>query len=439
MRSTHGWSEVSNERKREIIDAIVSGSATAGPVHAELDLTDRCNVACYFCCSMDVRTKESVALPQATRIIDQLVAGGLKSVRLAGGGDPLVHREIVAILDHLAARNILVDNVTTNGLGMTAAVAERFVRDRAREIVISLNAVDAPDYARMMQVRGDIFDKVLANVRHLVAIRGESSRPSLTIQFLLDRKNVTRVVEMYELARSLGADRIAINAVLEIPHERIDRDILLTRDEVAIASPHFRKLLELDRDAGLLIMDARGEGWAEMIAQHRAELGIAPPNDFPVAPAFRPENGQCFFAWYTTTVSGTGDMYPCCLLQAADYKPLGNLLKGSVEEQWNGPGYTQIRDEMRDVMLTGGEIRYRESKFKTLRRPCVEKNQCWLKVMYFCADEQFYRDLGDALDVARKREVRWTGTNAQRKRAAEVLGFRAYDALRRVVRRLRRS
>ncbi|HWW61654.1 MAG TPA: hypothetical protein VN181_09820, partial [Thermoanaerobaculia bacterium] len=60
-------------------------------------------------------------------------------------------------------------------------------------------------------------------------------------------------------------------------------------------------------------------------------------------------------------------------------------------------------------------------------------------VMYFCADEQFYRELGDALDVARKREVRWTGTHAQRKRAAEVWGFRAYDALRRVVRRLRRS
>src|SRR3954470_14005890 len=153
MRASHGWAHIDSARKRELIDAIVSGKATRGPLHAELDLTDRCNVDCYFCNQMDVRTKGQVALPHAIRIIDELAAGGLKSVRLSGGGDPLFHREILQVLDHLAEKNIIVDNVTTNALALTPAVVERLVKHGAREVVISLNTVDAADYARMMQVK----------------------------------------------------------------------------------------------------------------------------------------------------------------------------------------------------------------------------------------------------------------------------------------------
>ena len=103
MRGTHGWAEVSRERKREIIEAIAANRPTRGPVHAELDLTDRCNVACYFCNQQDLRTKESIPLPKLTDLIDELVEGGLKSVRLSGGGDPLFHRDVLNVLDYLAA------------------------------------------------------------------------------------------------------------------------------------------------------------------------------------------------------------------------------------------------------------------------------------------------------------------------------------------------
>src|SRR3982751_606737 len=72
MRGTHGWAEVSRERKREIIDAIVANTPTTGPVHAELDLTDRCNVACYFCNQQDLRTKEQIPIQKTTELIDEL-------------------------------------------------------------------------------------------------------------------------------------------------------------------------------------------------------------------------------------------------------------------------------------------------------------------------------------------------------------------------------
>ncbi len=252
MRGTHGWSEVDAARKREIIEAIVSGQATRGPVHAEIDITDRCNVACYFCNQQDVRTKDQISLAHLKRLVDELAEGGLRSIRMSGGGDPLFHREILEFLDHLHARGIVVDNLTTNGALLNAAIAERLVAHGAREVIFSLNAVDAADYHRMMQSQPATFQKVVDNVRGLVAARrgadaGQGSSPCVVVQFLIDRENYRELPRMYELGRSLGADRISVASVLAIPLDRIREDVLLRADDAEALRPYLTAILERDK------------------------------------------------------------------------------------------------------------------------------------------------------------------------------------------------
>ncbi len=418
MRGTHGWAEVSRERKREIIEAIASNRATRGPVHAELDLTDRCNVACYFCNQQDLRTKESIPLPKLTELIDELVEGGLKSVRLSGGGDPLFHRDVLPTLDHLAKRGVIVDNLTTNGVALNNEVAKRLVENKAREVIFSLNAVDAPDYARMLQVKPALFDKVLENVRNLVAVRGDSIYPSIVVQFLIDKGNVTRLVEMYDLGRSLGVDRVAINAVLEIPLERIDQNILLTKDDREIAEPLVEEILRRDLGVGILQIDFAVQGWNEMLDAVRRRVDSPAYNMYPIAPSFKQENGGCFFAWYTAAITGNGDIRPCCLLLNPTVKPLGNIHDGQTFQQhWNGPAFTKMRDEMREVLLTKHKTPYSPQRFEIIKEPCVTDGLCWLKNMYFRGDEQFYAELDEALTKMRNKEIRVLGSDRERKRA----------------------
>jgi len=421
MRGTHGWAEVSRERKREIIDAIAANRATRGPVHAELDLTDRCNVACYFCNQQDLRTKESIPLPKLTDLIDELAENGLKSVRLSGGGDPLFHRDVLRVMDHLAAHNIVIDNLTTNGVALTADVATRLVRNKAREVIISLNAADAADYGRMMKVRPALFDKVLENIRTFVAVRGDSIYPSIVVQFLIDKANVHRLVEMYELGRSLKPDRIAINAVLPIPLARIDsNDLLATADRDA-AEPLIEEILRRDRDAGLLQMNFAVAGWNETIDAVRQRLDAPAHNEYATAPSFKEENGGYFFAWYTATITGNGDIRPCCLLLDPAVKPLGNIHQGkSFAEHWNGPAFGKMRDEMREVLLMKHKAPYSPSRFTIIKEQCVTENLCWLKNMYFRGDAEFYAELDRKLREVRRAEIRWTGTKTQRKRAVDL-------------------
>ncbi|HEY0141261.1 MAG TPA: radical SAM protein [Thermoanaerobaculia bacterium] len=418
MRGSHGWAEVSRERKREIINAIVANEPTRGPVHAELDLTDRCNVACYFCNQQDLRTKEAIPLPKLQSLVDEMAGSGLKSVRLSGGGDPLFHRDVVGLLDHLAARNVIVDNVTTNAVALTEEIARHLVANKAREVVVSLNAADRDDYARMMKVKPALFDKVVENVQRLMAIRGEAMHPGVVVQFLVDRRNLERAVDMYDVGRRMGVDRIAFNAVLEIPRDRIDEDLLLQDDDAARAEPVLRELLRRDAEAGLLQIDFPFPQWNDVLTKLRAELAVPEENALAKSTAFREDNGGCFFAWYTAAITGNGDIRPCCLLLNPDVKPLGNVHEtATFAEQWNGPAFATMRSEMREVLLMKSRVHYSKRKFEVLEEPCVTRGRCWLKNVYFRADEEFYTELGTALDEMRAKEIRLFGDRQQRRRA----------------------
>jgi MoaA/NifB/PqqE/SkfB family radical SAM enzyme len=409
VRGSHGWAEVDRKRKRQLIHAIAWGKPTRGPLHAELDLTDRCNVACYFCNQQDVRTKEQISYEHLAALIDELAKTGLKSVRLSGGGDPLAHRDTGRVMDHLHTRGVVVDNLTTNGALMTAEIAERLVRYEAREVIFSLNSPDEADYARMMQVKPPVFHKVLANIRRLVEIRGGAECPSIVVQFLLDRKNFEKLPEMYALGRSLGADRIAIALVLSIPLQRIEPSLLLVPEDGDAIRPFLEKILAADLDKGLLQLDFPIESWNRMLQDIRRGLGASPLlPPFPTAASFREKNGHCFFGWYSATIRGNGDMYPCCLLMSPDFTPIGKLAGGKFSDQWTGPGFTRERVEMRSVFLKDPQ-KFEPETYKVIRKQCVEPGMCYLKNMYFRGDEDFYARLGRALEWARRRS-QWKKT-----------------------------
>lgn len=398
-RSTYGWSELTAEDKREILDAIVAGRATRAPRHVELDLTDRCNVACYFCNQQDLRTQQQLSLHCATKLIDELAAKGLRAIRLSGGGDPLFHPDIARVLALLNERRIVVDNVTTNAVGLTAEVARLLVDGEAREIVVSLNAADPADYHRMMAVKPDRFDRVVANVRELVRIRGGREQPFVTLQFLLDRENFHRLPDMYRLGRDLGVERIAVTPVLEIPRDRVQRDLLLGPDDASRLEPYFREVLEADRDR-LLLEPSYVFNWGGWLERLYRELAVPVPNPYTIAETFADANSGCFFGWYSMVVTGNGDVRPCCYLLQPDYPSMGNVVAQSIDEVWNGDAFAKMRSEMRGVLIAG-EGATHDASMQWLTPQCVQLHACFLKNGYFRGDAAFYRDLGAALDKLR--------------------------------------
>jgi hypothetical protein len=120
---------------------------------------------------------------------------------------------------------------------------------------------------------------------------------------------------------------------------------------------------------------------------------------------------------------------------------LGNVLEeGDFAGVWGGDRYRRLRGEMREVLLDGAETVQPAGRFEILPTVCHEPGMCWLKNVYFRADESFYQELGEALDAERAARARVRG----RKDGATQLVSRfprlvpLYDRLRNGSRPLRR-
>jgi hypothetical protein len=132
------------------------------------------------------------------------------------------------------------------------------------------------------------------------------------------------------------------------------------------------------------------------------------------------------------------------MLMSPDYEPLGNATTGSILDHWRGERFTRLRSEMREVLLRRGKVFFRPSRFKVLRKHCVEPHACWLKNNYFRGDESFYAQLGEALEKARAKEIGFFGRPAKIGRAIEALAWDnhrlrdAYESVRLRTRGLRK-
>ena len=127
------------------------------PLHdLRISVTDRCNFRCVYCMPRAVFGPDHAFLPRSelltfeeiTRLVRLFVGLGVRKVRLTGG-EPLVRRELPALVRELAAIPGVDDlTLTTNGvlLPQHAAALKEAGLDR---VTISLDADDDETFARL--------------------------------------------------------------------------------------------------------------------------------------------------------------------------------------------------------------------------------------------------------------------------------------------------
>ncbi len=132
-----------------------------------LSVTDRCNYRCIYC-----RNGESTSAPRElsletyARIVRVFASLGIEKVRLTGG-EPLLRRGLVELIQELAQLETASGNpldlaITTNG-HLLAALA-RPLRDAGlARVTVSMDAVEPETFARITRVPGS-FEHVLRGV-----------------------------------------------------------------------------------------------------------------------------------------------------------------------------------------------------------------------------------------------------------------------------------
>jgi len=144
---------------------------------------------------------------------------GLKSIMYAGEGEPLLHRDIVDIINHTRRSGIDVA-VTTNGVLFNKEMADRTLGD-TEWIKVSINGATKDTYAKIHRSSSDDFDRVIENMSYAVKIRNNYGYAcTLGMQLLLLPENHHEAVALAQLARDIGMDYLVIKPYSQHPQSK---------------------------------------------------------------------------------------------------------------------------------------------------------------------------------------------------------------------------
>ena len=138
-------------------------SAFARPYVVSWNLTYRCNLACEHCyldagaaplvSTENFADRSELGTEECFRVIDEIATFAPECLTILTGGEPLLRRDILEIVQRAAERELWVV-VGTNGVLITENVAQRLAEAGARGLSLSLDALDPDRHDGFRKVRG---------------------------------------------------------------------------------------------------------------------------------------------------------------------------------------------------------------------------------------------------------------------------------------------
>jgi cyclic pyranopterin phosphate synthase len=217
-----------------------------------ISVTDRCNFRCVYCMPREVFGKDFqfldrkalLSFEEIERVVRVFRGLGIEKVRLTGG-EPLVRRNLEALIAKLAAIEGLDLTLTTNG-SLLAQKAARLRAAGLERVTVSLDSLDDAVFramndadfpvARVLEGIDAAAAAGLAPIKvNMVVKRGVNDDSIVPMaRFFRNRGHIVRFIEYMDVGASNGWRMDEVVSAAEIV-QRIGRELPLEP-----ADPHYR-------------------------------------------------------------------------------------------------------------------------------------------------------------------------------------------------------
>jgi cyclic pyranopterin phosphate synthase len=169
-----------------------------------LSVTDRCNMRCRYCMPEDeyiwLPRSSILSFEESDRLVGVLAGLGIRRVRLTGG-EPLLRRNLPALVSLLAARPILDDlALTTNGILLAESAVALRQAGLAR-VTVSLDTLRAERLRAF--ARSNRLDDVLTGIDAAAAAGFRDLKLNVVV---IRGFNDDELTDLIEFGRSRGAE-----------------------------------------------------------------------------------------------------------------------------------------------------------------------------------------------------------------------------------------
>jgi radical SAM protein with 4Fe4S-binding SPASM domain len=320
-----------------------------------IEITNACNFKCTWCPDdiMD-RRRGFMKKEKVFRILDEIAEkrawmGPLYPVKLHQMGEPMLHPELAAIVEHAESRGVPIELNTNCGL-ITGEAVDALYRAGLTNLILSYQTPDVASFKTRKAPRiafDEYRDKVRLAVERKVAL---GARTRIEIDIMNTKyADGYRIVSEDEQALAFIEDWMAFAASLETRYGLPPR----AHDWERIRSFHF-----LDQDEngsrlplldGVTLVWKRCHSWGNVIDTAGATGTFDPSGKaLPMAAASR--DTYCPAPYDQFVIQWNGDVVSCC----TDYEgrtKTANVFASSVEQVWRSETLRARKQDMLDGRL----------------------------------------------------------------------------------------
>jgi MoaA/NifB/PqqE/SkfB family radical SAM enzyme len=190
---------------RRVLDATGRDEAPL-PEIVQIESTNICNAKCVFCPRDEMARKQGVMdMELFKKVVDECVELGIEHVRMHNYGEPFVDRQLVDKVRYAKQKGVPQVGMISNGSLITETAARGMIEAGLDAINISVDASGKEVFERTRV--GLKYDKVIANVERLLALRHLASRfgeipHDFVVRLANDNEAMIRAYAAWLLGRS---------------------------------------------------------------------------------------------------------------------------------------------------------------------------------------------------------------------------------------------
>lgn len=175
------------------------------PPHLEIECTRRCNLRCPMCpravkmANGEKIIEGNMDFELFKKIVDEGSKNGLYSVKFSYLGEPLLCKDLPAMIAYAKKKGIIDTMFNTNGSLLTEEMSKKLIDAGLDKIFISF---DSPNPEHYNKIRiGTNFDRVFENVKRFAVLREKmrSITPLIRVSMTVMQENREEVFDYIKL------------------------------------------------------------------------------------------------------------------------------------------------------------------------------------------------------------------------------------------------
>jgi len=295
------------------------------PICLQIDLMNLCQHNCNYCAyrsagfdvmhqggKMTFDDRNNLSKDVAFQVIKEAQEIGIKSVEITGGGEPTLAPYFT---DLLKATGDLELAIVTNGQKLLPKTVNAINPEMIRWIRFSIDAM-TPDTHKTIHFGGNerykrkpaqnAFETIIENLKYVVEKKKEWHKDfKLGVSFDIVRENIHEIEGSSAFFKKIGVDNIRYSFTYDINYD--GRLTAEEREEVHDRLEHAKR-----HDDGRF----RVFGWNSRLEDYSSK------NNF----------GFCSYQYGTMAISGSGGVFPCCIVKEYKNHEVGNVNRQTLKE-----------------------------------------------------------------------------------------------------------